>query len=106
VSDLVKTWWPEFCRQNRKFLNENDIVIDLINKIRGNRSTLTWWTLIEREDVIIFNRQHRNLIARYYDLKNIENPHFTMIKESLNELQLNILFRVWEKLHETDRSNS
>lgn len=99
MTRLTELYWPEYCRKNRPFLSEEQIVIDLITKIRGSRSSLTWWTLIEREDLIPYYQRNRNKIANYYNLGSSRNPHFTNVKESLDEMQLRILTKVWEYLN-------
>lgn len=96
MSRLTEKYWPEYCNKNRAFLSEAEIVADLVHKIRGSRSSLTWWTLIEKEDVLIYNKKHKNIVTRYYNIGAPINPHFKNEKESLDNIQLRILNKVWD----------
>jgi hypothetical protein len=99
MSKLTEKYWPQWSRKNRAFLSEDQIVIDLITKIRGSRSALTWWTLIEKEDINRYNASNKNKIASYYNLASSRNPYFSNVKESLDVMQLRILTKVWEYLN-------
>lgn len=99
MSKLTEKFWPQWCRKNRAFLSEDQIVVDLITKIRGSRSALCWWTLIEKEDILPYYRQNKNKIAVYYNLGSTRNPYFSNVKESLDEMQIRILVKVWEYLN-------
>jgi hypothetical protein len=99
MSTLTEKYWPQWSRKNKAFLSENEIVADIVRKIRGSRSSLTWWTLIEKVDLVLYNRYQKDKIARYYNLTSQRNPHFSNVKESLDETQLRILIKVWECLN-------
>lgn len=102
VKNYAEVYWPEYCRKNRAFLNEEQIVIDLITKIRGSRSSLTWWTLIEKIDLVTYNNKNKNIICRYYNLTSRANPFFTIASDQeLERIQLRILVKVWEYLNRT-----
>lgn len=96
MTNLAERFWPEYCNKNKAFLSESDIVLDLVNKIRGSRSSLMWWTLVEKEDITLYNKKHKYLVTRYYNIANPNNPHFSKSKESLDMIQLRILNKVWE----------
>jgi hypothetical protein len=100
--NYAEIFWPEYCRKNRAFLNEEQIVIDLITKIRGSRSSLTWWTLIEEIDLNTYNKSHKNIISRYYNLTSPTNPFFSISDDrDLEQVQLRILVKVWQYLNRT-----
>lgn len=99
MTKLTEKFWPQWSRKNRAFLSEDQIVVDLITKIRGSRSALTWWTLIEKEDILPYYKSTKNRIANYYNLSSGRNPHFSNVKETLDIMQLRILMKVWEYLN-------
>lgn len=99
MTQLTEKFWPQWSRKNRAFLSEDQIVIDLITKIRGSRSALCWWTLIEKEDIIPYYNHNRNKIASYYNLGSARNPYFSNVKETLDMMQVRILTKVWEYLN-------
>lgn len=99
MTKLTEKYWPQWCRKNRAFLSEDQIVIDLITKIRGSRSALAWWTMIEKEDILRYHKNNKNRIANYYNLGSANNPYFSTVKESLDIMQLRILTKVWEYLN-------
>jgi hypothetical protein len=102
MASKVKNWteifWPMYCAKNRSFLSEEQIVIDLITKIRGSRSSLLFWTLIEKDDLLIYNQKHQNIIARYYNIQSTKNPYFSHAEDT-QKIQLRILTKVWEYLN-------
>jgi len=75
--------------------------MDLVNKIRGSRTSLLWWVLIEEEDVITYDRKHKNILSRYYNTGSPRNPHFTN-RESTIVIQTRILKKVWKMIHALD----
>lgn len=99
MSKLTEKYWPQWCRKNRAFLSEDQIVVDLITKIRGSRTALCWWTLIEQEDILPYYYKHKNKIASYYNLCSNRNPYFSNVKETLDEMQIRILVKVWKYLN-------
>lgn len=101
MSKLVKKYWPQWCRSNRPFLTEDQIVMDIVNKIKGSRTSLLWWVLTEPEDVIRYDQKHKNIIARYYSIGNPKNPHFNKT-ESTDVIQSRILHKVWKIIHVLD----
>lgn len=102
MSVLVEKFWPNYCRKHRPFLTEDQIVMDLVSKIRGSRSALLWWVLTEQSDLLIYSRKHKDIIVRYYNLSSPRNPHFCDVKESMADVQLRILKRTWKVIHILD----
>lgn len=99
MSNLAEKFWPQWCNRNRAFLSEDDIVSDLLFKIKNNRTTLTFWVLIEETDVTTFSKQHNGLIVRYYNIASKRNPFFRDNKDPLEDVQLRILQKVWQAIH-------
>lgn len=99
MTKLTEQFWPQYCAKNRANLSEEQIVVDLVTKIRGSRSSLTWWTLIEKEDLVIYNFKHKFIVTRYYNIASPTNQHFKDDKDTLDMIQLRILIKVWEYLN-------
>ena len=99
IKNYAEVFWPQWCRKNRPFLTEEQIVVDLVTKIRGSRTSLMWWTNIETEDLNTYIKNHKNLIANYYNLGSPRNIHFNKSTDTLDVIQLRILQQVWTYLN-------
>ena len=100
MTNLTERFWPQWSRKNQIFLNEDEIVTDLIIKIRGSRTAMCWWCHADKDDVSRYYNSNKNKIANYYLLSSPLNPYFQNRSESLHVIQLGILTKVWEFLNQ------
>lgn len=101
MTKLTERFWPEYCAKNRPFLTEPQIVMDLVNKIKGSRSSLLWWVLTEESDLLIYHKRNQGIVVRYYGIGNPKNLNFSR-DEKPDEIQLRILKKVWQIIHILD----
>lgn len=101
MTKLTERFWPEYCAKNRPFLSEDQIVMDLVNKIKGSRSSLLWWVLTEECDLLIYSKKNHGIVIRYYGIASPRNSNFSK-SERPEEIQLRILKKVWKIIHILD----
>ena len=99
MTNLAEKYWGHYFKKNQGFLDEDQIVDDLIKKIRNSRKSLTWWNVVDKIDLALFSKKNSKLIADFYSI-NEHNPHFSEGEIRLQETQLRILTRVWEVLNQ------